>query len=66
MCGSVRICFSFTQLPAVREDSSQFLPIAATAGNIYRRCEDRHLTANKRYSIGKTSPMLRQNYKHQF
>lgn len=48
MCGSVRICFSFTQLPAVREDSSQFLPIAATAGNIYRRCEDRHLTANKR------------------
>ena len=22
MCGSVRICFSFTKLPAVREDSS--------------------------------------------
>lgn len=22
MCGSVRICFSFTRLPAVREDSS--------------------------------------------
>ena len=22
MCGSVRICFSFTQLSAVREDSS--------------------------------------------
>ena len=24
MCGSVRICFSFTQLPAVREDSRAF------------------------------------------
>ena len=47
MCGSVRICFSFTQLSAVREDSSQFLHFAATAGNIYQRCEDRHLTANK-------------------
>lgn len=35
MCGSVRICFSFTQLSAVREDSIQFLPIAATAGNIF-------------------------------
>lgn len=46
-CEGVRICFSFTLLSAVREDSSQFLPIAATAGNIYRRCEDRHLTANK-------------------
>ena len=47
MCGSVRIFFSFTQLSAVREDSSSILPIASTAGNIYRRCEDRHLTANK-------------------
>ena len=47
MCGSVRICFSFTQLSAVREDSSQFLHFAATAGNIYQRCKDRHLTANK-------------------
>lgn len=35
MCGSVRICFSFTQLSAVREDSSQFLPLAATAGYIF-------------------------------
>ena len=25
MCGSVRICFSFTQLPVVREDSSSNL-----------------------------------------
>lgn len=47
MCEGVRICFSFTPLSAVREDSSQFLPIAAMAGNIYRRCEDRHFTANK-------------------
>ena len=40
------------------------LLIASTAGNIYIRCEDRHLTASKRYSIGETSQMLRQNYKH--
>lgn len=48
MCEGVRICFIVNKgLSAVREDSSQFLPIAATAGNIYRGCEDRHFTASK-------------------
>ena len=48
MCEGVRICFIVNKglLRSVRIAAAIFI-IAATAGNIYSRCEDRHFTANK-------------------